>query len=117
MADLSTIPQEVNIVHYGGDTLTLHINIAPELIGGREFRAEVRSKATLQRVDATFVVVLTAAGADIQLLSADCQRLSARGTYEGVWDVQLAMPDGGDPVTTLGYGELSIVPDVTKPRP
>lgn len=117
MADLSTMPQIVNVEHYGGDTLTIHLKVATEIIAGRVFSAQVRSKAVTAKVDAAFGVILTAAGADIVLSSADSRRLSSRGDYEGVWDVQLAMPDGSDPVTTVGYGEMLIHPDVTRPVP
>lgn len=115
MPDLSTMPQQVNIEHYGGDTLPIHVKAPPEIIAGREFTAQVRGKAVASKVDATFSVILTAVGADIILSSEDCRRLSARGIYEGVWDVQLAMPGGLDPVTTLGFGDLIINPDVTRP--
>lgn len=118
MAELSTLPQEVNIDHYGGDTLPIHIVISDALIAGRVFTAQVRAKTVTAKVDATFVVVVVpGVGADLMLLAEDCRRLSARGLYEGVWDVQLAMPDGLDPVTTLGFGELRVHPDVTRPVP
>ena len=114
MADLSTMPEEINVVHYGGDTLTIHIQITAQTIGGRTFFAQVRQKATNSRIDATFGVIVTAEGADIVLSSEDSKRLSARGVYEGVWDVQLAEADGSDPVTTLAYGDMVINPDVTR---
>lgn len=114
MADLSTMPQEVNVQHYGGDTLIIHIKIDTTLIAGRVFTAQVRSKAVVSKIDASFSVTVTATGADITLASVDCQRLSARGLYEGVWDVQLAPAGGGDPVTTLAYGGLLLNPDVTR---
>lgn len=115
MAELSTMPQEVNIEHYGGDTLTIHIKIDAAQIAGRVFTAQVRSKATSAKVDATFTVTTTAVGADIVLSSADVKKLSSRGVYEGVWDVQLGMPtEPRDPVTTLGYGTMLINPDVTR---
>ena len=112
--DIDTRPQVVNVVHYGGDTLVLHVRVTPEIIGGREFSAQVRSQKISRRIDASFQVILTPTGADIQLLSEDCQRLTERGPYTGWWDVQLAMPDGSDPVTTLAYGELKLDPDVTR---
>ena len=115
MADLSTMPQVVNVEHYGGDTLPIHIKATPEIIAGRVFSAQVRSKAVTAKVDATFGVIITPEGADIILSSADSRRLSMRGLYEGVWDAQLSMPDGSDPVTTVAYGELLIHPDVTRP--
>lgn len=116
MPDLSTMPQQVNIEHYGGDTLPIHVKVDELIIAGREFTAQVRSKAVASKIDATFsVVLIPGVGADIILSSEDCRRLSYRGQYEGVWDVQLAMPGGLDPVTTLGFGDLIINPDVTRP--
>lgn len=114
MTDLSTLPQILNIDAYGGDTLIIHIKADTETIAGRVFSAQVRAKATSSKIDATFTVTLTAVGADIQLSSADARRLSSRGLYEGFWDVQLAPPVAPDPVTTLGYGELRLHPDVTR---
>ena len=115
MADLSTLPQEVNVDHYAGDTLIIHIKIDPSVVAGRVYSAQVRSKANSTRIDAEFSVMITAVGADIMLASADCKRLAARGLYEGFWDVQLAKDPGPDPVTTLAYGEMRIHPDVTRP--
>jgi hypothetical protein len=114
MTDLDTRPQVVNIDHYAGDTLTLHINIAPELIGGRTFKAQARSKRDSPRLDAEFEVRVEAWGADVILLHADCQRLAKRGKYDGFWDVQLAEADGSDPVVTIAHGELRIHSDVTR---
>jgi hypothetical protein len=111
---LSTTPAVVDIHAYGGDTLTIHVKIAAELIGGRTFFAHVRSTRESTKLDAAFGVVLTAEGADIVLLAADARRLSQRGDYEGFWDVQLAMADGLDPVTTLAFGELWLYTDVTR---
>lgn len=115
MTDLSTLPQEINIDAYGGDTLTIHVKASAETIAGRVFSAQVRSKTTSNKIDAQFIVTLTPEGADVMLSSLDARRLSARGLYEGFWDVQLAPPAGVDPVTTLGYGELRLHPDVTRP--
>jgi len=118
VSNLSTLPQNVNIDHYTGDTLVIHITIADEVIAGREFRAQVRSTREARTPDATFVVVLNpGVGADIMLTSADCLALTKRGDYEGFWDVQLAMPDWGDPVTTLAQGELRLHTDVTRAEP
>jgi hypothetical protein len=109
------MPQVVDIDHYAGDTLTIHIKVASNVIAGRVFTAQVRSNKSSPKVDATFGVILNAEGADIVLASADCLALTRRGPYEGFWDVQLAMPNGADPVTTLGCGELRLHPDVTRP--
>jgi hypothetical protein len=107
------MPQIINIDHYAGNTLTIHVAASVALIGGREFSAQVRSDPTSTRLDAAFGIILTPTGADLVLLSEDSQRLAKRGLYEGFWDVQLSMA-GADPVTTLGYGELRLHPDVTR---
>jgi hypothetical protein len=115
VSTLSTLPQVVDIDHYAGDTLVIHITITDEVIGGRVFTAQVRQTRNAPRPDATFVVILNpGVGADIMLTSADCLALTKRGDYEGFWDVQLAMADGGDPVTTLAQGEMRLHTDVTR---
>lgn len=114
MAILNTHPQVIDIEHYGGDTLTVHIAAPVEVIGERVFSAQVRSKQGSPRLDAQFSVVLTETGADIVLAADDARRLANRGPYSGWWDVQLAMADGTDPITTIAYGEITIIPDVTR---
>jgi len=112
---LDTRPQVVDVDHYGGDTLTLHIHISDALIGGREFSAQVRKTKSSTRVDAEFSVILVpGTGADIVLSYVDCLELTRRGDYEGFWDVQLAPAGGGDPVTTLAHGEMRVRSDVTR---
>ena len=118
MAELSTMPQVVNIDHYGGDTLPVHVKISDALIAGRVFSAQVRKTKNAAKIDGTFTVVpVPGVGADIFLPSATCLELTKRGDYEGFWDVQLAPAGGGDPVTTLAYGELKINSDVTRAAP
>lgn len=114
MPNIDARPQIIDIDHYAGDTLTIHVKIAPELIGGRTFFAQVRAKRDGQRLDASFQVRNEAWGADLILLHEDCQRLARRGKYTGFWDVQLSEADGSDPVVTLASGELRIHPDVTR---
>lgn len=116
MSSISTLPQVVDIDHYAGDTLTVHITASAEVIAGRVFKAQVRASKAAGRVDAEFSVIVTAEGADIVLSSADSLELTRRGDYSGFWDVQLAMPDGSDPVTTVAYGELRLHLDVTRPE-
>ena len=113
MADFDTRPTEVNIDHYGGDTLTIRVNVDAAVVAGRDWNAQVRNARTSQAIAATFSIVEDATGADVVLASADCRRLSERGKYSGFWDVQLSVA-GGDPVTTLAQGELNIHPDVTR---
>ena len=114
MTNIDTRPVIVNIDHYAGDTLTLHVKVAAEVVAGREWKAQVRSRRTSQTPDASFAIYPTAEGADVVLSSADCQRLARRGVYSGVWDVQVAEPDGGDPVTTFAGGDLRIHNDVSR---
>src|SRR3954466_1675428 len=102
MAELSTLPQVIDIDAYGGDTLTIHIKADSTTIAGRVFTAQVRLDTSDSTVDAAFTSQVTSDGADISLSAADAARLSKDGLYEGVWDVQLAPAGGGDPVTTLG---------------
>ena len=118
MSILSTLPQVVDIDHYGGDTLPVHIKISDALIGGRVFSAQVRKTKNSPKIDGTFtVIIVPGVGADIFLPSATCLELTKRGDYEGFWDVQLAPAGGGDPVTTLAYGELRLHSDVTRAAP
>ena len=115
MPDYSTVPQEVNLELYAGDTQPIHITISDALIGGRVFSAQVRSDKNSSRVDAEFAVYLIAGvGADLVLSSEDGLALTRRGDYDGFWDVQLAPVGGGDPVTTLAHGTLRLVSDVTR---
>lgn len=114
MTNLIDVPEEVNITFYSGDTQTIHVNCPTEVIAGRVFTAQVRSNKSSTRIDATFAVILTATGVDLVLLSEDSLLLTKRGDYRGFWDVQLAMPDGSDPVTTLGFGQLNLITDVTR---
>ncbi|MGV0950002.1 MAG: hypothetical protein ACOYB3_04970 [Azonexus sp.] len=118
MTTLSTLPQVVDIDHYAGDTLPIHIAISDVLIGGRVFSAQVRKTKNSQKIDGTFTVTIIAGvGADIFLPSATCLELTKRGDYEGFWDVQLAPAAGGDPVTTLAAGALRLHSDVTRSAP
>jgi hypothetical protein len=114
MPNIDTRPQVINIDHYAGDTLTLHIQVDSAIVAGRTWRAQVRSRPDSQKLEAEFDIVEETWGADVILLHADCQRLARRGKFTGFWDVQLAESDGSDPVTTLAYGELRIHPDVTR---
>lgn len=114
MPNIDSRPQVIDIDHYAGDTLTLHVKVPALVVDGRMWNAQVRSRTDSQKIEATFQITPNASGADVVLLTEDCQRLAKRGKFVGVWDVQLAEADGSDPVTTLAYGELRIHPDVTR---
>lgn len=114
MPTIDSRPQVIDIDHYAGDTLTLHVKVPALVVDGRTWTAQVRSRTDSQKIEASFQITPTADGADVVLLSEDCQRLAKRGKFVGAWDVQLAEADGSDPVTTLAYGELRIHPDVTR---
>jgi hypothetical protein len=115
--NIDSRPTVIDIDHYAGDTLTLHVKVPAQIVAGRTWTAQVRSRPDSQRLDASFTIIENAEGADVVLMTADCQRLARRGKYVGQWDVQLAMPDGSDPVTTLAYGRITIHPDVTRIAP
>jgi hypothetical protein len=114
MTTLDTRPMVVNVKHYGGDTLVLHVKVPSAVIGGRTFFAQVRHRRTGRKIAAQFTVIPTSFGADIVLHNKDILALTARGKYIGYWDVQLAAADGSDPVTTLAHGEMRLDPDVTR---
>jgi len=114
MTDIDLRPRELNISHYGGDTLTMHVKIDAALLNGREIKAQVRSKREYHRVEAEFVTYLQPYGADLVLKSEDCQRLMRHGMFNGFWDLQLSKNGHVDPVTTLAQGKLKIYPDVTR---
>lgn len=112
MTDIDTRPQEINIDHYGGDTLTLNVTVPDGFVDGRDWAGQVRRQPAAPRLDASFVIVETPTGATVELPATACKQISSRGKYTGYWDLQLADPDG-ERVTTLAYGRLTIWPDVT----
>ena len=115
MGAIDTRPQIVDIDHYAGDTLTLHVKVPDSVIAGRVWSAQIRSRRDSTKVDATFVIIPVAGvGADVVLSTAESRRLTSRGMYNGFWDVQLSLANGADPVTTLAHGEIRLHPDVTR---
>jgi hypothetical protein len=138
MADLSTIPEIVNITHLAGDTLTIRFQAPQSLITGKDWLGQIRANRQSDTVDATFVITPppddTTPGT-IVLPAAETARLAGTmGTlmtlrrttreaptptltsmmiYEGVYDVQISV-DGSDPVTTLMMGTLKIELDVSR---
>jgi hypothetical protein len=112
---LSTLPDEVNIDHYAGDTLSLHLTIdnTAAIVNGRSFIAQVRRTRTAKQHDAVFVVYPDPKGAYLTLLAKDCRRLTQHGDYSGYWDVQLDATNE-TAVTTLVQGELNLHMDVSR---
>lgn len=113
MPNFDTRPTEVNIDHYAGDTLVIRVNVAADVVAGRTWKAQVRTKRTDTAAAAEFVVLPDTDGCTIQLESAYCQSLAETGIYRGYWDVQVSNA-GSDPVTTFAGGALKIHTDVTR---
>lgn len=114
MPDIDTRPTVVDIEHYGGDTLSLHVTIDPLVEAGRTWTAQVRSRPASPKLDASFDIYPDSTGAFVVLSGESCLELARRRKYVGYWDLQLADVHGGDLVTTLAYGKLTIHPDVTR---
>lgn len=113
MAKFDTRPQQIDIDHYGGDTLTIRVNATADIVDGREWQAQVRDKRRGGRVVANFTIAEDVDGATLTLTSEDCALLSDRGVFKGFWDVQVADPLNPDPTQTFATGYLNIHPDVT----
>lgn len=111
---ISTEPGELDLEHYSGDTLSLRVNVDAAVVAGREFLAQIRNQATSQKIAASFSITPDATGADVILLGEASEELTVRGEYEGVYDIQLAMPGGLDPVTTILKGKITLIPDVSR---
>ena len=113
MPNIDTRPTVVDIEHYGGDTLSLHVTVDPLIVAGRTWAAQVRSQPASPRLDASFSIFPTATGIVAVLSSEASSNLARRKKYQGYWDLQLS-DDGGDPVDTLAYGKIIVHPDVTR---
>lgn len=114
MTDIDSRPTTVDITHYGGDTLSLHVTIDSAVVAGRSWSAQVRRSPAATKLDASFEIYETVEGAVVVLTGEASETLARRGRYEGYWDMQLAEADGSDPVTTLASGKLTIYPEVTR---
>lgn len=113
MAKFDTRPKQIDIDHYGGDTLTIRVNATADVVAGREWQAQVRDKRRGGRVVADFTIAEDVDGATLTLPSSTCSTLSERGVFKGFWDVQVADPVDPDPTLTFATGYLNIHPDVT----
>lgn len=114
MAKFDTRPQQIDIDHYAGDTLTIRVNVDDALVDGREWHAQVRDKRRGGKIVADFTCLPDSLGAYLTLTSESCRMLAAVGAFKGFWDVQVAYPDEPDPVLTFATGYLNIHPDVTQ---
>lgn len=133
MAELTTIPNVVNVRHYGGDTLYIYVKAPPELTDAKEWSAQVRANRLATVVDATFTITPSAGAglpttlmlpaAVVRDLLDDATQIRVKDSagqyamvmrYQGVWDVQIAAAGGTDPVQTLAQGTLTIDLDVTR---
>lgn len=114
MANIDSRPTVIDIEHYGGDTLSLHVTVDPLVVAGRTWTAQVRSRPASAKLDASFTIYPSETGAIVVLTGEACLELARRGLYRGYWDMQLADVNGTDPVTTLAYGKMTIHPDVTR---
>lgn len=123
---IDTRPASVDIKCYGGDDLSLRINVTGADYSGADWTAEVRADHD-SPVDATLVCAPDLTGGTVTLLGADADALRdidnapapAYGApfsstvlkYRGVWDVQV---DNGGPVKTLVQGVIEVYADVTQ---
>lgn len=118
MVTLRTAPETVDLLAYAGDTLTVDVKVPTAFVAGRSWSAQVRDTATATELAAVFTVIeptVTDGPATLVLSAADTSRLAdGAATYMGLWDVQLAPAGGGDPVTTLVRGRITIAGDVTR---
>jgi hypothetical protein len=114
MPKFDTRPTVVDIDHYGGDTLSIRVNVAADVVAGRVWKAQVRTKRTDAVPAADFICLPDSTGCTVMLESESCKALAAAGPYKGYWDVQVASTNGRDPVTTFAGGILNISPDVTR---
>lgn len=118
MAVLRTAPETVDLIGYGGDTLTIQVQAPTAFIDGRVWSAQVRDTTTDATAAASFTVTEPTevdGPAFVVLASEDTARLTAGvAQYVGLWDVQVAPAGGGDPVTTLARGKITLTGDVTR---
>ena len=133
MVTLSTIPDVVDVAHYGGDTLNIIVNAPSTVTDGMDWAAQVRPTRDGDIVDAEFTITPPPTGggtAYLQLSSVDVSRLIGTAPiirkrlptgliveakrYSGEWDCEVHHPTNPDPVRTLVQGKLTIEIDVTR---
>lgn len=131
MAVIDTRPDQVDIIHYAGDTLTIRVEAPASLTDGMTWLAQVKASRDSATVDAVFEItppqtpggpaelvlpaaVTAALGGTGQVLrEMVAGTLAAIQRYQGEWDVQVS-DNGLDPVKTLAQGTLTIELDVTR---
>lgn len=116
MPNIKTVPQIVNIEHYGGDTLELAVNCAAGFVNGRLFKAQLKLARTDTDPAATFTVTPNGPDSCTLMLPAAtvADLLGMNLSWKGVWDCQVAPPAAPDPVTTLAQGDVTLTLDVTR---
>lgn len=123
---IDTRPQSVDLKCYGGDTLSLRIDVTGADYSLATWTGQVRADHD-SVVDAEFLVTPDATGANIVLTDDSTELLLSLGNppapaygaalsssvlkYQGVWDVQV---DTGGPTKTLVQGIIEVYADVTK---
>lgn len=123
---IDTRPQIVDLKTYGGDTLSLRIEVTGADYSTAAWSGQVRADHD-SAVDAEFIVTPDATGANIVLTDEATQALLELGNppapaygaalssnvlkYQGVWDLQV---DTGGPTKTLVQGTIEVYADVTK---
>ena len=118
MAAISTLRGQVDITHLSGDTLRISVKAPTDAVEFMEWDAQVRTTTASDQIEAIFDIVPPAIPGDpafLTLSAADTARLAPPGEqFSGVWDCQISPPGGGDQVTTLCGGKLTLKPDVTR---
>lgn len=140
--EISTVPEIVNIIHYGGDTLVMGVTIAADFVPANAlWAADVKAAREDPDAQASFTIsyeidadryLLTLSAADARMLvdsygvlysgaqvKTIAPELFAAGLttlrmFTGDWDVQMSGENGADPVLTLAQGRLSVWRDVTR---
>lgn len=124
---LSTVPMVVDVHHYGGDTLSLLVEIPAAVVAGRDWDAQVKSSREALTTDAVFDIIpggtadewiMQINGATITelidtkgvLVRVDGKQITR---YVGVYDAQISV-GGLDPIQTVVQGTLTIDLDVTR---
>jgi hypothetical protein len=135
-------PDIVDFTLYAGDTLAFNIEFTSDEFdaSGLNWLSQIRDTRDATEVAAEFIITPLPNGADMllpgsvtgALVNQSGVMMSARQLQErypktlatlgaekmlvfvAAWDVQVAAPDGTDPVVTLAQGEIVIGLDVSR---